>query len=267
MLKNWFDHNMLSLNIKKTKCLLIYSRINAGPGPRVLKLHSCGDPMSADCPCGLIERVEQFKYLGLIIDRKLSWAPHVQYIKQRLRKFIYAFTQLAQVLTLEQCRLAYFAYVQSLLQYGVLVWGGVSSNILEPLGTTQRSIIKAILKKPNRYPTNLLFSEFPVLNIRQLYIKTLLLYIKTNKGKIFHDIEHLYPTRHRTNFGYRMPRINCNMEIFSSYYLAHSLYMNLPPEILVAESGSIAQYKRFLLEWLLSIGQECAEVLIQSQYR
>ena len=100
-----------------------------------------------------------------------------------------------------------------------------------------------------------------------MYIKTLLLYIKTNKGKIFHDIEHLYPTRHRTNFGYRMPRINCNMEIFSSYYLAHSLYMNLPPEILVAESGSIAQYKRSLLEWLLSIGQECAEVLIQSQYR
>ena len=69
------------------------------------------------------------------------------------------------------------------------------------------------------------------------------------------------------NFGYRMPRISCNMEIHSSYYLAHSLYINLPPEIFVAESGSIAHYKRVLLEWLLSVGPECSEVLIQSQYR
>lgn len=265
-IKNWLDHNTLSLNIKKTKCLPIYIRNDSGPGQRTLKLHLCGNPRSNDCACNEIEPVEQYKYLGVIVDRKISWVPHVQYVKQRLRKMIYAFTQLAQVLTIEQCRVAYFAYVQSILQYGILVWGGVSANILSPLAITQRAIIKAILKKPRRYPTATLFNEFPVLNVRQIYIKTVLLHIKLTKAKIFHEIEHSYMTRHRVNFGYSMPRIKSNMEMSSTYYLAHTLYKNLPPEILQAETGTVARYKQVLLEWIFLIGPDGAEKLIQSPY-
>ncbi|KAG8295622.1 hypothetical protein J6590_076166 [Homalodisca vitripennis] len=45
-------------------------------------LHSCGDSLNTACDCQLIERVDQYKYLGVIIDAKLKWEPHLPYKKR-----------------------------------------------------------------------------------------------------------------------------------------------------------------------------------------
>src|SRR5204862_86131 len=108
----------------------------------------------------VIERVDQYKYLGIVVDHKLNWAPQVQYVKNRLRRLTYAFTQLREVLAQQQLRTVYFAYVQSVLQYGILAWGGALPSIMEPLAVSQRSIMKTILKKRIRFPTIDLFNEF-----------------------------------------------------------------------------------------------------------
>lgn len=266
IIKNWFDYNTLTLNISKTKCMPIFFKTESDPGPRRLYLHSCGDPLSRACGCDVIERVEQYKYLGIIIDHKLSWAPHVRYIKQRLRRLVYAFAQLGRVLTVDHCRTVYYAYAQSVLQYGILAWGGVSSAILYPLAVTQRSLIKTILKKPQRYPTDQLFLDFSVLNIRQLFIKSLLVFIRNNKANIFTNVEHCYSTRNRLNFGYRFPRLAFSSGSNNPYYIAHTLYRNLPPDIVAAEGVSIALYKRRVVEWLVRIGPAAAETLICSPY-
>nr|QQJ42582.1 chitinase 6-2 [Sogatella furcifera] len=110
-IKTWFDQNTLSLNVKKTKFLPIFFRQDGDPGLRRLAIHSCGDLRSAACGC----------------------------------------EELACVLAVDQCRSVYFAFVQSLLQYGIVAWGGASAAVLEPLAVTQRALMKIILKKPVRY--------------------------------------------------------------------------------------------------------------------
>ncbi len=227
-LKSWFDNNILSVNAKKTKCLPIFSRSVGEPSPSLtLKMHSCGDPRSVFCSCSIIERVEQFTYLGVVVDQHLRWAPHVQYIQRRVRKLMYAFSQLGRVLTVDHCRTAYFAYVQSLIEYGIVAWGGASPSVLEPLAVAQRSLIKVLLKKDRRYPSTLLFQEFKVLNIRQLFVKTLLIFIRFNKDDIFSEIQHNYQTRHRLQFGFETPRLRHGMGRCSSFNLAHNVYRNL----------------------------------------
>ncbi|KAG8268404.1 hypothetical protein J6590_027566 [Homalodisca vitripennis] len=47
------------------------------PADLRLLLHSCGDSLNTACDCQLIERVDQYKYLGVIIDAKLKWEPHL----------------------------------------------------------------------------------------------------------------------------------------------------------------------------------------------
>jgi hypothetical protein len=263
--KNWFDHNVLTVNVDKTKCLPIYFRSDSGPGQRVLKIHSCGDLQSSDCGCGVIEQVAQYKYLGVIVDHKLSWEPHVHHIKQRLRRMVYAFRRLNQVLTVDRCRSVYYAYVQSVLQYGLLAWGGASASVLEPLAVTQRSIIKTILFKNPRYPSHLLYQDFSVLNIRQLYIKTLLIYIKVNKN-IFTPTTHNYDTRNKLNLGISIPKLKFRADLSNPFYVAHQLYRNLPIMIKNAEGSSVAAYRRELERWLLGMGADAAEMLIHSPY-
>lgn len=43
---------------------------------------------------------------------------------------------------MDQRKTVYFAYVQSVLQYGVLAWGYPAGKILETFETTQRTKIK-----------------------------------------------------------------------------------------------------------------------------
>jgi hypothetical protein len=261
--KGWLDNNVLSINIGKTKCLPIYLR--GGPGSSVLKMHLCGDPQSETCICECVQQVTQYKYLGVVLDQKLNWAAHVQFLKQRLRKLTYAFGQLGKVLSLRHCRSVYYAYAQSLLEYGIVAWGGASVNTLRPVTVSQRALIKALLSKKQRFPTTLLFQEFPVLNVKQLFIKNLLTYICKN-GLNFTEVQHDYPTRNRLNTNIQFPRLSNSIQLSNSFHLAHWLFRNIPPELIPIEGCSVAGYRRRVCEWLLCIGAEAAEALLISPY-
>lgn len=71
---------------------------------------------------------------------------------------------------------------------------GEGSHILETIAITQRAILNLVLKKNQRFPS-VLNSEFPVMNIRQLFIKTLFVHIQLNKNTPFPEIQHQHPTR------------------------------------------------------------------------
>ena len=64
----------------------------------------------------------------------------------------------------------YQALVESVINYGVRIWGSASSTVLTNLITTQKYILKIINKKPKRYPTIDLFNETKLLTVRQIYI-------------------------------------------------------------------------------------------------
>ena len=69
----------MNLNIKKTNCLVI-SRKRSPPKPKIC-VH--GD---------LIEQVASFKYLGVLIDEKLSWNLQISHVcckAKRLLGYLY----------------------------------------------------------------------------------------------------------------------------------------------------------------------------------
>ena len=69
LLYEWFALNKLSLNIKKTKFMLI--------APKHIKNDNIVGPKLNDM---YIDRVFEYKYLGLIIDSDLKWTAHINYM-------------------------------------------------------------------------------------------------------------------------------------------------------------------------------------------
>lgn len=266
IVKKWLDQNVLTLNISKTKFMPISLRYT-GEIAYKIKVHTCGNTTNETCSCNSIDKVDSYKYLGVMFDSKLSWTNHVEYINKRLRKLIFAFKQLGEVLDEKSLRQAYFAYVQSIIEGGILAWGGAFRSNLQPLIITQKSIIKAALKKPRRYSTEELFREMKVFDIRQIYVRTLLIYIFKKSDIVFETNAHEHNTRNCLNVGIRMPRVYKTFSLTCSSVIAHYVFQNIPIELRQFYQYSLPSYKRKVKKWLMEIGRDNTEQLITSVYR
>jgi hypothetical protein len=252
--KQWFNHNKLSVNSSKTKYMTISIRADQDPVNLPLRLHTCGS-MNGCASCECIDRVAEYRYLGFIFDNRLKWSGHVAYLKNKLRKYSFIFSNLNKVLAPDLIKTVYFAYVQSLIQYGILAWGGAFPSIISPLEITQKSIIKAALNKPRMYPTELLFEEFKVFTIHQLYLRSLILYIHQNKDSIFKKTVHPYSTRSAINFGIISPKISKVFNTTSSFYKTNIVFSQLPNHIENPIPCSNYTLKKIINKWLVSIGR------------
>jgi len=72
---------------------------------------------------------------------------HICNLVSKLRSTIHQFIKLRDLLPVKTMRMIYFAFYQSIIQYGLLVWGGVKDNYLYPLQVNQNSVARIILGK------------------------------------------------------------------------------------------------------------------------
>ena len=185
--KKWLDHHILTLNHKKS-VYITFSANKAGlpPPSRKLRIHlpQCisTEGISSVCQCPTLENVHKAKYLGVWIDQHLKWDCHIADMCQRLRFLVYKFYKINKLNNLHITRLVYFAYAQSILQYGIGAWGGALDTHFNRIWVIQKHILRAALGRPRRYPSRDLCKELNVLPLRKLYIKNLILYINVNRN-------------------------------------------------------------------------------------
>lgn len=183
-IKTWFDKNLLTLNATKSKFLAfsIYSDHTLHFNELIIHNQTCllNNNMKK-CKCSTkINSSDSVKYLGVFIDSHLKWQVHINYVVGKVRKCLYKFYQLREFLPLKVLKTVYVALIESLLSYGILVWGAAYNNVLQPLIVLQRQVLKIILHKNRIYPTKQIFNDVDVLTVRQIYIKSCLKYLHKN---------------------------------------------------------------------------------------
>lgn len=173
-ISNWLKNNVLTLNAQKSKLLCFHKTAASAPVdiPEVT-IHSCNSlPGSGNlnCACGSIERSCSVRYLGVILDEKLSFASHIDITCKRLRKIIHIMKLLRESANRRLLTTVYLALCESILTYCISIWGGASSCYMINIERTQRAILKTLFRKPTLYPTVSLYNDANVLSVRKLYI-------------------------------------------------------------------------------------------------
>lgn len=178
-IKRWLDANLLTLNTGKTKYLsFAISARSADPEMNYIKVHQCLDPNNPNCPCEMLERVNAITYLGILVDNRLSWVKHVHCLAGRIRKLMFFFKRVKNIMD-ENLRLTvYYALCQSVITYGISSWGGSYKSHMIYLERSQRMVLKVIYGKNFQYSTEQLYKEAGVMSVRQLYISTILTNLK-----------------------------------------------------------------------------------------
>jgi hypothetical protein len=167
----WLDHNLLTINVSKTKyiCFRI-SEATKPPKDFDIRAHAPPCTKDSNCGCPTIAQTDNHKYLGIIIDKNLNWEQHITELSKRIRKLFFIFRNLRDSTDVNLITKIYLALGQSLITYCIPVWGGAAATHLLRLERAQRAVIKVMLKKPRLHPTVNLYKEANLLTVRQLFI-------------------------------------------------------------------------------------------------
>ena len=98
-----------------------------------------------------IKHVTNIKFLGIVLDEHLTWAPHVEYLNNKLKSCIGAIKCIKKSIPNSQYLNIYHTLFASHLTYGISVWGGISQTALDPLFITQKRCIRMLFGKEKSF--------------------------------------------------------------------------------------------------------------------
>ena len=149
-LRTWLaERPGLCINVNKTKAMLL-------------------PPMHQLCPADILIRccdatlsiVNEYKYLGVIIDSTLSWEAHVDSVVSKVAKKINGTLRRAGNSLTQAARRQYYLFViQSDLQYGTnAYWTTLTNARQNRLIRSSKRALRAVINAPTTTPTKTILS-------------------------------------------------------------------------------------------------------------
>lgn len=154
-IKKWMESNKLSLNINKTKLMLFGN-------------YQSKSQKLVDLDGVNIENVPEIKFLGLMIDNKLSWKTHIRHITTKVSKSLAIMNRVKHVLDYHALHTLYCSLILPYLTYCVEVWGNNYKTSIQSLFHLQKKVIRIIHKAGYLDHTNPLFLKSKLLKMYDL---------------------------------------------------------------------------------------------------
>ena len=95
-----------------------------------------------------LEECDSYKYLGVIVDKNLSWNDQIQYLSQKVSKACGFLSKLRHCVNTDTLISVYYALVHSYLGYGIVSWGSATSTALQPLNSLVNRIVRVMTFAP-----------------------------------------------------------------------------------------------------------------------
>ena len=117
---SWLNDNKLTLNVDKTKAMLI------GSDSKLRKLNS----LSVFVLANQLDSVRSFKYLGVVLSSNFTWTEHVEHVKSKVNQRLGLLCIIKHLLPYNACLLYYKSLVLPILDYADMVLGDKDNAVL-----------------------------------------------------------------------------------------------------------------------------------------
>jgi len=240
----WITCNRIKINIGKTKYML----------------YSLKGEVELEHPVTIgeneVERTDRVKFLGLILDDKLTFSHHVSHIASKISRSLGMFCKLREFMPLSVLNSLYYTLVYPYINYAIEAWYSAPNYIRNEIEILQKKVVRIVnflpyndhtrdfFRRMNMLPLDFVFSlnvalyVYRTLNVRD-YDNMLLDKLVTLGD--FHD----YPVRNRRNL--LLPRYNREKSKSHIHYKGATLWNSIPEEI--RDSSTVATFKRKLKKY------------------
>jgi hypothetical protein len=117
----------------------------------------------------IIEYVDNFNFLGIILNKNLNWNTHIDVIAKKISKTIGILSKLKHYLPLRTLKTMYTSLIASHLNYGIMCWGYKCKRI-EKL---QKKAIRTISNSKYNSHTAPIFKKLCLLTVDDMLKKKL----------------------------------------------------------------------------------------------
>ena len=194
----WLASNKLTLNIVKSHYMIFHRARIKDEKCKVLLSNST------------LDHVRFTKFLGMIIDEKLNFINHINYIKNKISKGLGIIIKARKYLNKNVLINLYNSYVFPYLIYCVEIWGNTCTTHLDPLIKLQKKIIRVISFSPYKSHTDPLFKNMKILSLNKIVVHRIGMQMYKYHHNTLPDViidlftehktKHHHNTRHKHNF-------------------------------------------------------------------
>ncbi len=242
----WLAANKLTLNVLKSYYMIFH---------RARLKHK-------DCKVALnntsLQHVKFTKFLGIIIDDKLSFINHISYIKAKISKGIGILIKTRKYLNKEKRVDLFNTFILPYMTYCLEVWGNAYDSHLEPIIKLQRKAIRIITFSRYTVDADPLFWELNILPLKKLVIQriglqmhkysTYTLPIAVMELFVTNDTIHAHDTRHAHDLRHQIGKREYMYKNFS--FRAVHIWNHLKSRDNLKTAVSYTVFKHTLKEYL-----------------
>ena len=156
-LSKWLRSNKLALNVSKTE-LIVFKRPS-----RILnfKYHFKIDGHK-------IKPKSTIKYLGLTLDEHITWKPYLDQLTCKLNRKIGIISKLRHFNPLSFLKNVYYAFFDSLLNYGCQVWGVSNQSIIDKIQKLQNRALRKITFTARQTSISPVYKQLEILKFEDM---------------------------------------------------------------------------------------------------
>lgn len=222
IVSDWLKLNLLSINAEKSNYIIFEKR----------SIVDVDDDFQLTIDNQNICRTYVVKYLGLVIDSKLTWENHIQKVRAKLSSASFLIRRIKSFIKINVLWKIYYAYFHSQLMYLSAIWSSASQQRLQCIKVLQNRTLKNIKSLHYLTPTRSLYSDgvLPFQSISDLNIILFIFKIKHNLIRNNFCLSsnsdfHSYSTRNQND--YYISKVNSTKAKSDIIYRGIVLYNNL----------------------------------------
>ena len=194
----WLKVNKLSLNFKETHFIVFTKREKFNESIKLLIDNQT------------IEEARRTKFLGVIIDKNITWKYHINYVAGKVSRAIGMMVKAKKYLRKEALLTLYYSFVCPYLTYCNHIWGATYISNLKKLIKLQNRIVRVIFTAKYRENADPLYKALGILKLvdinKYLIGRFMFRYCNGSLSKLFNSFfednsdYHNYDTRTAQHF-------------------------------------------------------------------
>ena len=155
---DWLVANKLTLNVDKSNFLIISPSIKNKKNEIKLAINNKS-----------IAQKDCIKYLGVLLDKDISWKQHIQQVNLKISKGIGILAKARHYVPPQILRNLYFSFIEPHVNYVLINWGSANLSSLKPMGRNLNKALRIMNFAKNTASSKPIYHKFDILNLNDSY--------------------------------------------------------------------------------------------------